>query len=401
MNHTLEGVPMSREVIIVSAARTPIGSFQGSLASLPAPSLGAIAIKEALVRAKVDGKDVDEVLMGCVLPAAIGQAPARQASIGAGIPHEVGALTVNKVCGSGLKAVMLAAQQIKAGDGEIFVAGGMESMSNAPYYLKKARTGYRMGNGELIDGMIHDGLWDPYKNIHMGVAGELCAREKKIDRERQDAWAVLSYQRAQNAVKEGLFAEEIVAVNVPQPKGDAIAFTADEEPGRGNTSKLASLRPAFEKDGTITAGNASSINDGASATVIMSADEAKRRGVQPLGRIVGYAGAAQAPEWFTTAPAKAIANLLKKTGHRADDVDLWEINEAFAVVAIANADDVGIPDDRLNVRGGAVAIGHPIGASGNRILVTLLHAMKQMNKKRGVAAICLGGGEAVAVMVER
>ena len=392
---------MSREVVIVSAARTPIGSFQGSLASLPAPTLGAVAIKEALARAKVDGKDVDEVLMGCVLPAAIGQAPARQASIGAGIPHQVGALTVNKVCGSGLKSVMLAAQQIKAGDGEIFVAGGMESMSNAPYYLKKARNGYRMGHGELLDGMIFDGLWDPYKNFHMGCAGELCARERKIDRERQDAWAALSYQRAQKSVKEGLFAEEIVAVQVPQHKGDPVAFTADEEPGRGRPEKLGELRAAFEKNGTITAGNASTINDGASATVVMSGDEAKRRGLQPLGRIVGYAGAALAPEWFTTAPAQAVANLLKKTGHKPGDVDLWEINEAFAVVALANQDELGIPDDRLNVRGGAVAIGHPIGASGNRILVTLLHAMKQMNKKRGVAAICLGGGEAVAVMVER
>jgi acetyl-CoA C-acetyltransferase len=258
-----------------------------------------------------------------------------------------------------------------------------------------------MGNGELVDGMIQDGLWDPYKNFHMGCAGELCARERKIDRERQDAWAALSYQRAQNAVKEGLFAEEIVAVSVPQHKGDPVRVGSDEEPGRGRPDKLPSLRPAFEKDGTITAGNASSINDGASATVIMSADEAKRRGLTPLGRIVGYAGAAQAPEWFTTAPAKAVANLLKKTGHRPADVDLWEINEAFAVVALANQDDLGIPDDRLNVRGGAVAIGHPIGASGNRILVTLLHAMKQGGRKRGVAAICLGGGEAVAVMVER
>ena len=392
---------MSREVVIVSAARTPIGSFQGSLSSLAAPKLGAVAIRECLARAKVDGADVAEVIMGCVLPAAIGQAPARQASKGAGVPDAVGALTVNKVCGSGLKAVMLAAQQIKAGDGEIFVAGGMESMSNAPYYLTKARTGYRMGNGDLIDGMVFDGLWDPYNNFHMGCAGELCAREKKIDRERQDAWAVTSYQRAQNSVAEGLFDEETVSVEVPQRKGDPVVFAKDEEPGRGKPDKLPKLRPAFEKDGTITAGNASTINDGASATVIMSKDEADKRGLTPLARIVDYAGAAQAPEWFTTAPAKAAANLLAKTNLKAGDVDLWEINEAFAVVALANADDLGIPEDRVNVRGGAVALGHPIGCSGNRILVTLLHAMKQLDKKRGVASICLGGGEAVALMVER
>jgi acetyl-CoA C-acetyltransferase len=392
---------MSRNVVIVSAARTPIGSFGGALSPLTAPQLGAVAISEALARGKVDGADVDEVLMGCVLPAGIGQAPARQAMIGAGIPSSIGAVTVNKVCGSGLKTVMMAAAAIKAGDADIIVAGGMESMSNAPYYLPKARTGYRMGNGELVDGLVFDGLWDPYNNFHMGKAGELCASEKKIGRERQDAHAAESYRRAQTAIAEGLFAEEIVAVQVPQRKGEPVTFSADEEPSRGNIGKLPSLRTAFAKDGTITAGNASSINDGAAAVVVMSEDEAKKRGLTPLATITGYAGAAQAPEWFTTAPAKSISNLLAKTGHEVADVDLWEINEAFSVVALVNQDELGIDGGRVNVRGGAVALGHPIGCSGTRILVTLLHAMKQMDRKRGVASLCIGGGEAVALMVER
>jgi len=392
---------MTRKVVIVSAARTPIGSFGGALSPLSAPKLGAIAIRAALERAGVSGQDVDEVLMGCVLPAAQGQAPARQAMIGAGIPADVGAVTVNKVCGSGLKTVMFAATAIAAGEANIVVAGGMESMSNTPYYLPQARNGYRMGHGQVVDGMIFDGLWDPYNDFHMGQAGELCAREKKIDRERQDAYAAMSYRRAQAAVKEGLFAEEIVGVQVPQKKGDATLVTTDEEPMRGSIDKLPTLRAAFTKDGTITAGNASSINDGAAALVVMAEDEAKKRGLTPLARIVGSAGAAQAPEWFTTAPARAIGKLLQKTGKQASDVDLWEINEAFAVVALVNQDEIGIPDDRINVRGGAIALGHPIGCSGARVLVTLLHAMKQTGKKRGVASLCIGGGEAVAVMVER
>jgi len=391
---------MSREVVIVSAARTPIGSFQGGLAALSAPQLGSVAIKAALERAGLDGKDLDEVLMGCVLPAGIGQAPARQASRGAGVPDHVGCVTVNKVCGSGLKTVMMAASAIRGGDAEIILAGGMESMSNVPYYLPQARTGYRMGNGTLVDGMVHDGLWDPYKNFHMGVAGELCARECQIDRARQDGWAAESYRRAQAAVKEGLFREEIAPVPVPQKKGDPLLFADDEEPGRGSIEKLGTLRPAFDKNGTITAGNASSINDGAAAVVVMSAAEAQRRGLTPIARIVGQAGAAQAPEWFTTAPAASIDNLLKKTGHKVEDVDLWEINEAFAVVSLVNQDRLGIASDRLNVRGGAVALGHPIGASGTRILVTLIHALKQAGKRRGVASLCIGGGEAVALMVE-
>jgi acetyl-CoA C-acetyltransferase len=392
---------MSSEVVIVSAARTPIGSFGGALCTVPSPTLGAVAIKAALERAAVAGADVDEVLMGCVLAAGVGQAPARQAMIGAGIPNTVGAVTVNKVCGSGLKTVMMAAQAIKAGDASIVVAGGMENMSLSPYYLPQARTGYRMGHGQIIDGMVHDGLWDPYNDFHMGKAGELCASEKKIDRERQDAWAATSYRRAQAAVREGLFNEEIVGVPVPQRKGPPLTVGEDEEPFRGKIEALPSLRPAFSGDGTITAGNASTINDGAAALVVMAADEAKRRGLRPLASITGHAGAAGAPEWFTTAPAKAIANLLRKTGHAVGDVDLWEINEAFAVVSLVNQDELGIADDRLNVRGGAVALGHPIGCSGARILVTLLHAMKQQGKARGVASLCIGGGEGVALMVER
>jgi acetyl-CoA C-acetyltransferase len=391
---------MSRQVVIVSAARTPIGSFGGALSSVSAPKLGAVAIKEALARAKVDGKDVQQVLMGCVLPAGIGQAPARQAMLGAGIPAEVGAITVNKVCGSGLQTVISAAQAIKAGDAEIMVAGGMESMSNAPYYLPKARTGYRMGNGEIVDGMVFDGLWDPYKNYHMGMAGELCASEKKIDRERQDAWAITSYQRAQTAIAEGLFKDEIVAVEVPQKKGDPVVVDTDEEPGRGKPDKLPSLRTAFKKDGSITAGNASSINDGACALVVMSKDEADKRGLTPLATVVDYAGAAQAPEWFTTAPAKSVRKLLGKTGKSVADIDLWEINEAFAVVSLANQDELGIDSDKLNIRGGAVAVGHPIGCSGARILTTLIYALQQTGKSRGVASICIGGGEALSLMVE-
>jgi acetyl-CoA C-acetyltransferase len=391
---------MSREVVIASAVRTPIGSFSGSLSSVPATNLGSTAIKAALERAGVEGGDVDEVFMGMVLPAGVGQAPARQASKGAGIPDSVGCVTVNKVCGSGLKTVMLAAQAIRAGDAEIIVAGGMESMSLAPYLLPKARTGYRFGHGQLIDSMQHDGLWDPYNDIAMGNAGELCAKECGIDRERQDAYAAESYRRAQSAVKEGLFRDEIVPVEVPQRKGDPLVVDSDEEPFRGNIEKLGKLRPAFQKDGTVTAGNSSTINDGASALVIMSREEAEKRGIKPLASIKGSAGHAQEPEWFTTAPAGSIEKLLKKTGHSADDVDLWEVNEAFAVVALANGDKIGIDQAKMNIRGGAVALGHPIGCSGARILTTLVHALKQTGKKRGIASLCIGGGEAVALMVE-
>jgi acetyl-CoA C-acetyltransferase len=392
---------MSRQAVIVSAVRTPIGAFSGALSSLSAPQLGAVAIRAALERAKVDGADVDEVLMGNVLGAAIGQAPARQASKAAGVPDSVGCVTVNKVCGSGLRTVMDAATSIRVGDASIVVAGGMESMSNAPFYLKKARSGYRMGHGELLDGMIFDGLWDPYSDFHMGNAGDLCARERKIDRERQDAFAAESYRRAQAAVKEGVFEAEVVPVEIPQRKGDPITVAQDEEPGRGKIDKLGKLRPAFAKEGTVTAGNASSINDGAAAVIVMSEEEANKRGLKPMAKIVGYAGFAQAPEWFTTAPAGAIKRLLEKTGKKVDDVDLWEINEAFSVVTLVTQDDIGIPGDRVNIRGGAVSLGHPIGCSGTRVLVTLLHALEQTGKKRGVATLCIGGGEAVAMMVER
>jgi len=392
---------MTREVVIVSAARTPIGSFGGALSAVSAPQLGATAIQEALRRAKVDGAEVDEVLMGCVLAAGVGQAPARQASLAAGIPKSVGAVTVNKVCGSGLKTVIMAAQAIVAGDAKVVVAGGMESMSNVPYLLPKARTGYRMGNGELVDGMIHDGLWDPYNNFHMGQAGELCARERRIDRERQDAFSARSYERALEAIASGAFAAEIVGVEVAQKKGPAIQVKEDEEPGRGDVGKLAGLRPAFAKDGTITAGNASSINDGAAALVIMDGAHAKAKGLQPLARIVGHAGYAQEPERFTTAPAGAIRRLLERTGQTVASVDQWEINEAFAVMALANIDELGLPEDRVNVRGGAVALGHPIGCSGARVLTTLLHTLAQRGERRGVASLCIGGGEGIAVMVER
>jgi acetyl-CoA C-acetyltransferase len=392
---------MSREVVIVSAVRTPLGSFQGSLSSMRATELGAVVIRAALQRARVEADAVAEVLMGLVLPAGAGQAPARQAAKGAGVPDSVGCVTINKVCGSGLKAVMLAAQSIRAGDAEIVVAGGMESMSNVPYLLPGARQGFRMGNQVAVDGMVHDGLWDPYNDFHMGNAGELCARECGIDRERQDGFAATSYRRAQAAVEEGLFAAEIEPVPVPQRKGDPVRVDRDEEPFRGRIDDLPKLRPAFKKDGSITAGNASTINDGASALVVMSADEAKRRGLEPLARIAGAAGHAQAPEWFTTAPAGAIERLLARTGHGVGDVDLWEINEAFAVVAIANADRLKIDEARVNVRGGAVALGHPIGCSGARVLTTLVHALSQRGEKRGVASLCIGGGEAVALMVER
>ena len=391
---------MAREVVIASAARTPIGAFQGVFTPLAAHQLGAVAIRAALQRAGVDGKDVNEVLMGCVLPAGQGQAPARQASRAAGVPDHVGCVTINKVCGPGLKAVMLAAQAIRAGDAEIVVAGGMESMTNVPYLLPQARAGYRLGNGSLVDGMVHDGLWDPYKNFHMGMAGELCARECQIPRERQDGYAADSYRRAQAALKDGKFREEIVAVEVPGKKGPTVVDT-DEQPLKGDVDKLPTLRPAFDKAGTITAGNASTINDGAAALVVMSREEADRRGITPLATIVGDAGHAQAPEWFTTAPAGAIERLMTRTGKAVADVDLWEINEAFAVVALVNGDKLGIPHDRMNVRGGAIALGHPIGCSGARVLVTLAYALKQEGKKRGVASLCIGGGEAVALMIER
>jgi acetyl-CoA C-acetyltransferase len=389
------------DVVIVSAARTPIGSFQGALAPLSAPKLGAVAIKEALARAAAPGDAVGEVYMGCVLTAGLGQAPARQASIGAGIPPSVGAVTVNKVCGSGLKAVVFAHNAIAAGEHELVVAGGMESMSNAPYLLPKAREGYRLGHAQVIDSMVNDGLWDAYKSVHMGDCAELCAKEKGITRADQDAYAAESYRRALRATAAGKFKPEIVPVEIAQRKGPPVVIADDEEPGRGDVEKLASLRPAFQKEGTVTAGNASSINDGAAALLLAGADAAAKHGWKPIARVVGAAVHAQAPEWFTTAPAGAIERLLTRVGWNKDDVDLWEINEAFAVVSVANNRMLGLDPAKVNVWGGAVALGHPIGASGARVLVTLLSALRDAGKRRGVASLCIGGGEGIALAVER
>jgi acetyl-CoA C-acetyltransferase len=389
-----------REVIIAGACRTPIGAFQGALAPLPAPVLGSIVVKEAVQRAGIDPKKIDEVIMGCVLPAGVGQAPARQAAIKAGLPVDVTCMTINKVCGSGLKAVMLAAQAIMLGDADVIVAGGMESMSNTPYLLDKARDGYRLGHGELVDSMIKDGLWDVYNNFHMGNAAELCARECNIPRGAQDEFATMSYKRALAAQEKGLFAKEIVPVPLPQKKGEPIFVKEDEEPKKVNFEKMLTLRPAFDKEGTVTAANASKINDGAAAVVVMAKEVADKLGVKPQVKILSQASAAKKPEWFTTAPIDAIEKILKKSGFGLDKIDLFEINEAFAVVALAAQQKLGISLDKLNVHGGAVALGHPIGASGCRILVTLIHALQEYKKKYGMAAICIGGGEASAVIVE-
>ncbi|HEU0036818.1 MAG TPA: acetyl-CoA C-acetyltransferase [Kofleriaceae bacterium] len=389
-----------RDVVIVGAARTAIGSFLGALSSVPATKLGATAIKAALERAGVAPGDVGLVHMGMVLPAGVGQAPARQAALYAGLPQAVPCVTVNKVCGSGLEAVLGAARMIAAGDVEIAVAGGMESMSNAPHVLRGLRNGVKMGALDTVDSMVHDGLWDPYSNQHMGNCAELCAKEKGIPRSAQDEHAAESYRRALDAQKQGSFKTEIVPVMIKGKTGE-VAVDTDEEPGRGNIEKLAGLRTAFQKDGTITAGNASSINDGAAAVVLMSADEAKKRGAKVLARLVAYGYHAQAPEWFTTAPAAAIGNALKKAGWDAKKVDLWEINEAFSVVSVANNQMLGIDPAKVNVWGGAVALGHPIGASGARILVTLLHAMAAKGARTGGASLCIGGGEGIALLVER
>lgn len=389
-----------RDVVIVGAARTPIGSFFGVLSSVPAPRLGAVAIKAALERAGLKPEQVDEVIMGCVLPAGVGQAPARQAAIYAGIPKSSGAMTINKVCGSGMKSVMLAAQAIQCGDADIIVAGGMENMTLAPYYLPTGRTGFRMGHQKAIDGMIQDGLWDVYNNFHMGNAAELCAKEMNISREEQDAFAAESYRRAQDAVNTGKFKAEIVPVEVPGRKGEVTVVDADEEPGKGKIEKFPALRPAFIKDGTVTAANASSINDGAAALVVMAAEKAQELGIKPLAKIIASATASKEPEWFTTAPTDAINKLLDKVKLSTGDIDVYEINEAFSVVSIANNRLLNLDPTKVNLRGGAVALGHPIGASGARILVTLIYLMQDMNAKRGLAALCIGGGEATAMLIE-
>jgi acetyl-CoA C-acetyltransferase len=394
-------MPQLPPIYIVSAARTPIGAFLGSLSSVTAPQLGATAIRGALGRAKLAPELIEEVFMGNVLSANIGQAPARQAMRAAGLPDKTPATTVSKVCGSGLQAVVFGAKTLAVGDADLVVAGGMESMSNVPYYVPGARSGLRMGNQTLVDGMITDGLWDPYSNQHMGSCGDLCAREYKFSREAQDEYSKESFRRALAAQKEGMFDAEIEAVSVPQRKGDPLLVKLDEGPGKGDPTKFAGLKPAFGKDGTITAANASSINDGASALVLASEKAVKEQKLEPLARITGYASAAQAPEWFTTAPAKAIEAVTGRLGLKTDQIDLFEINEAFAVVSMVCAKLCNIDLGRVNVRGGAVALGHPIGASGARILTTLVHAMKDRNAKRGLATLCIGGGEAVALVVER
>jgi acetyl-CoA C-acetyltransferase len=390
-----------KEIVILGGARTPIGSFLGSLASLPAPKLGSVAIKAALERSGVKPEEVQQVIMGNVLSAGIGQAPARQAGIGAGIPTGAGAVTINKVCGSGMKAVMFAANDIRCGEYDLAVAGGMESMSNAPYILQQARGGYRMGNGKIIDSMIHDGLWDPYGDKHMGTCAETCVSKFAFSREDQDAFSLESYHRAQAASREGKFKDEIAVVELAGKKGSTLVAD-DEEPFAAPLEKMPTLKPAFAKEGgSVTAANSSKINDGAAALVVTSAEYAKERGLKPMARIIAQATFAHDPEWFTTAPAGAIEIALKRAKMSVGDIDLFEVNEAFAAVAMAAMKDVNIPHDKINVHGGAVALGHPIGASGARILVTLLHALRSREKRYGMAAICIGGGEAAALILER
>jgi len=389
----------SSNVVIVGAKRTPIGSFNGAFAAVPAPSLGATAIRAALSAAGVTPADVSEVLMGCVLPAGLGQAPARQAALQAGIPVSTGCTTLNKVCGSGMKALMIGFDAIKAGSADIVVAGGMESMTNAPYLLQKARFGYRFGHSEVLDHMALDGLQNAADRKAMGEFAELCAGKYTFTREEQDAFSAESVRRALAAQANGDFADEIVAVTVAGRKGDVLV-SSDEEPPACDLSKIASLRPAFKKDGTVTAASSSKISDGAAALVLTSAQNAAERGLTPLALVVAHATHAQEPEWFTTAPVQAITKVLAKAGWGLDDVDLFEINEAFAVVAMAPIRELGIDHAKVNVNGGACALGHPIGSSGARLVVTLIHALKRRGGKRGVAALCIGGGEATAVAIE-
>ena len=391
---------MAAESVIVSIARTPIGSFQGAFSSVPTVRLGAVVIKSALERAGIEGNEVNEVIMGNIIPAGEGQAPARQAAIYAGLPNSVECMTINKVCGSGLKAVMLADQAIRCGDAEIVIAGGMENMSLAPYYLTDARDGMRLGHKKVLDAIIRDGLWDPYGDIHMGNCAETLAKEENYSREEQDAFAVESYHRSMEAIEKGYFKNEIIPVEVPQRKGNPLIMDTDEEPGKGKPEKFSKLKPAFESDGTITAANASSINDGAAALVVMSADTATVYDIKPLCKIIAQSSYAHEPLYFTTAPGKAIQKVLDKTGLLIKDIDLFEINEAFSNVTLAAMREHNIPHEKVNIHGGAVSMGHPIGASGARILVTLISALKQKKKKLGLATLCIGGGEAAAVVVE-
>lgn len=397
---------MNKEVVIVSAARTPIGRFQETLSTIPAVELGGMAIAAAVERAGLDGALVDEVLMGNVISAGEGQAPARQATLKGGLPPTVGATTLNKVCGSGLKAVMMGAQAIKAGDAEIIVAGGMENMSLGPFLLPKARTGYRLGypmaDTPIIDATVYDGLWCSLMNWHMGMAAEFIAQEYKITRQELDEYSLKSHQKAIQAIDEGKFKEEIVPVTLPQRKGEPITFDTDETPRRDTSLEaLAKLQPAFKEGGIVTAGNSPGITDGAAALVVMSAQRAKELGIEPLARITGYAQAAVEPKWLFIAPAHAIRRLLEKTGYKLDDFDLMEVNEAFAAQILADGKELGWDWEKVNVHGGAIALGHPIGCSGARILVTLLYTMKERGAKVGLACLCLGGGEAVAMSVER
>jgi acetyl-CoA C-acetyltransferase len=389
-----------QEVYIVSAVRTPIGSFNGSLSSVPTGKLGAAAIKGALDKIKLDGKEVEEVLMGCVMQANLGQAPARQAAKFAGLPNEVRCTTVNKVCASGMKALMQGTQAIKLGDASVVVAGGMENMSNVPYYLDAARNGYRLGNGVVIDGLVKDGLTDVYHNNHMGNSAELCAKELNITRKDQDDFAIQSYKRSQASWAAGKFNDEIVGVEVPQKKGDAVIVKEDEEYKQVKFEKIPELRPVFQKDGTVTAANASTLNDGAAALILMSKEKMDKLGLKPIAKVVSYADAEQAPEWFTTSPSKAIPLAIEKAGLKISDIDFFEINEAFSVVSCANNKLLNLDSSKVNVNGGAVSLGHPLGASGARIIVTLIHVLKQNKGKYGVAGICNGGGGASAVVVE-
>lgn len=386
-------------VVIVSSVRTPVGSFQGALSTLAAPKLGAMAIKEAAARAGISTDQIEECIMGQVLTAGTGQAPARQAALGAGLRDSTPCMTINKVCGSGLKAVMLATDSIRLGHSTVAVAGGQENMSLAPHLMQNSRGGYRMGHVQMMDSMLVDGLWDPYNNWHMGNASELCAKEYKFSREAQDEFAMGSYKKAQEAQKSGVFAKELMSVTLEGK--EKVVVSQDEEPGKARFDKMPSLRPAFDKEGTITAANASKINDGAAAHILMSESKAKALGVKPLARIVAQGHFAQDPKWFTTAPVGAMKKALQNASLEAKDIDLWEINEAFANVTMAAMKDLSIGLDRINVHGGAIAIGHPIGASGARILATLVHSLHTHNKKRGLASLCIGGGEGVALIIEK
>jgi acetyl-CoA C-acetyltransferase len=388
-----------KKVVITSAKRTPIGSFGGSLSSLSAGQLGSIAIKGVLEDSKISPDLIDEVIMGNVLTGGQGQAPARQAALFAGLPDKTECMTINKMCGSGLKAVMLAVQAIQTGDADIIIAGGQESMSNTPYILDKARNGYRLGNGEVIDSMVKDGLWDVYNNVHMGNCAEACAKDFKFTREELDEFAINSYKKALDAQKDGKFKNEIIELKVKAGR-EEVVVNADEEPGKVKFDKIPSLRPVFDKNGVVTAANASSINDGAAALLVMSEEKAKELGLQPLVEIVAQSSAAKAPIQFTTAPADSINKVLKKANIKLTDIDLFEINEAFAVVSLANNKLLGLDTRKVNVNGGAVALGHPIGASGARVLVTLIHEMKKRNSNYGLASLCIGGGEASALIVK-